>query len=416
MIDLNADPNELAVVGAALLDPNSIRFALNHVEPADFHNLTLSHLYTLLIGMRSAGYPIDAVTVFDRLREEGDPILRRVDGVDLSNLREATPTASNVEWYAKRVAAAAARRRYVRYGLRIAQLAEGDMPIDELATIVRDEYTAVTTNSGGDKWTRRTLADVLAEEDTPEDWVIPGLLERGDRLMLTGGEGAGKTTLMRQIVIATAAGINPITFDPIDPIQSVVIDVENSERQWRRQTRGLALKARHRSHLAIDPLENIGLYCRGRIDITSQHTLAHIHAALDEHEPGIVVIGPIYKLIPGSMNDEDQAARVITALDSIRDRGIAMVIEAHAGHSKINGGDRDLRPRGSSQQLGWPEFGFGLQMDAHDPTLTHVIRWRGDRDDTRTWPDELRRGGDWPWTDGRQPTTRPDSPYYGEPR
>lgn len=34
--------------------------------------------------------------------------------------------------------------------------------------------------------------DFLAAEDEPYDWLIPGLLERGDRLILTGFEGLGK--------------------------------------------------------------------------------------------------------------------------------------------------------------------------------------------------------------------------------
>ena len=71
-------------------------------------------------------------------------------------------------------------------------------------------------------------------------------------------------------------------------------------------------------------------------------------------------------------------------------------MEAHAGHAIGAGGERDLRPRGSSALLGWPEFGMGLRKHDEDDTLARLVRWRGDRE-ARDWPEYLRRGIDWPW-------------------
>jgi hypothetical protein len=50
-----------------------------------------------------------------------------------------------------------------------------------------------------------------AGDDDPEDWVIPGLLAREDRLILTGAEGLGKMMLLRQIAVCAAAGLDPFT-------------------------------------------------------------------------------------------------------------------------------------------------------------------------------------------------------------
>jgi ATPase subunit of ABC transporter with duplicated ATPase domains len=57
----------------------------------------------------------------------------------------------------------------------------------------------------------------LAEPDPEYDWLIPGLLERGDRVIVTGQEGKGKSTLLRQIGVQVAAGIHPFTLDDIVP-------------------------------------------------------------------------------------------------------------------------------------------------------------------------------------------------------
>ena len=73
----------------------------------------------------------------------------------------------------------------------------------------------------------------------------------------------------------------------------------------------------------------------------------------------------------------DDAAPLILALDAIRDRGLCLLMEAHAGHAKGANGTRDLRPRGSSALLGWPEFGFGLDPHETDNNAAWWSAWRG---------------------------------------
>lgn len=61
------------------------------------------------------------------------------------------------------------------------------------------------------------LDQFLAEPEPDYDWLIPDILERGDRVILTGGEGAGKSTLLRQIGVQCASGIHPFTHATIKP-------------------------------------------------------------------------------------------------------------------------------------------------------------------------------------------------------
>ena len=51
-----------------------------------------------------------------------------------------------------------------------------------------------------------TIGSFVDEEDQDHDWLIPGVLERMDRVIVVASEGAGKTTLARQIAIMLAAG------------------------------------------------------------------------------------------------------------------------------------------------------------------------------------------------------------------
>jgi replicative DNA helicase len=124
------------------------------------------------------------------------------------------------------------------------------------------------------------------------------------------------------------------------------------------------------------------------MDITADRDLARIHHILDAIEPDMLVIGPLYRLVPRALQTDDEAAPVLTALDTIRARGVALLIEAHAGHGIGRHGVRDLRPRGSSALLGWPEFGFGMR--GRDDGTCDLVPWRGERDE-REWPRHLRQ-------------------------
>lgn len=394
---------ERAVVGAALLDPNAVRFAIDHCAPEDFADPRLGMAYSLIIGHRSARLGTDEITIAKAATERGV----KIEPLELFDLRHQTPTAANIGYYAKIVHEGGVRRRLRKAGSRMIQLADSGTPMAEALAHARSEWDSVRT-SVGTTLDAKPLSEVL-EADDEYDWLIPNLLERKDRVIITGGEGAGKSTLVRQIGIMAAAGLHPTLHTSIDPVRVLVVDAENTERQWSRAVRTLTLKARTIG--SADPSQTVHLACTPRIDITTDKDLGAIHRLIDEHAPDLLLIGPLYRLVPRAINDDDAAAPVIAALDTMRDRNLALVIEAHAGHAIGADGHRNLRPRGSSALLGWPEFGFGIAPDPSEdmggglpPSLFRLVRWRGDRDE-RAWPHSLRRGGEWPWQDDNPTAT-----------
>lgn len=226
------------------------------------------------------------------------------------------------------------------------------------------------------------------------DWVIPGLLEKSDRLILTGIEGGGKSYFLRQVAIMAAAGLSPFSQEPIRPVNVLVIDAENSERQWARTTKyitGIAERAGARP-----PQDHVKVSAGFRVDLGVPADVEQIHRLIDKHEPSILMIGPLYKLVSGEITNDDDAAPLIKTLDAFRERGIALLMEAHTGHAGKS--SKDLRPRGSSALLGWPEFGFGLLPDTDNEEFVDLVRWRGDREQ-REWPSGFRKGmpGELPW-------------------
>lgn len=380
---------EHTVLGSVLRDNNVYRTASEIITADDFENPTLGAVFDGIGNVIATGRKIDYTTVETYFPEWE---VRGISPADPWVWADAGMYPELVYDAARVVRAAGLRRRgRLVMGKALDDLTDtGTDPAVVLEQVTRDLIGAPRSSLS-----TQTLADVLQTPDS-QDWVIPGLLEAKDRLILTGHEGLGKTTLVRQLLLLPAAGIHPFTLERIEPVTALVVDAENTAKQWMRATRAMIRRT------GLDAATRIHMSLSGRLNILDPSTLGGIHRLIDQHNPGVVFIGPLYRLAV-NLNSDEQVAPVIAALDSIRDRGVALVIEAHAGHAIGAGGVRDVRPRGSSALLGWPEFGFGIRKDVSDgasPDVFDFVPWRGAREE-RDWPEQLRRGdrerGDWPW-------------------
>lgn len=259
------------------------------------------------------------------------------------------------------------------------------------------------------------LWEFIAVEDAPYDWLVPDLLERGDRLILTGFEGLGKSQMTRQMAVTLAAGIHPfIHHRSIRPVKVLIIDCENSERQSRRKFRQIAEVS---TKLGCEPAKGmLRLIHRPEgIDLTRGDDAEWLMERVNAHKPDVLFIGPFYRLHSADIKDELAARHTVSILDAARTAvDCAMIIEAHAGHGE-QGKNRSVRPVGSSLLLRWPEFGFGIapcgDPKPGQPVMDVEIRhWRGQRDQ-RQWPAYLKWGdiGDWPWkvSLGPPPASKP---------
>jgi RecA-family ATPase len=219
-------------------------------------------------------------------------------------------------------------------------------------------------------------------------------------MLVTAGEGVGKSVLLRQIGVQAAAGIHPWTGANIEPRNVLIVDLENSDRQVSRALKHLVVQA----GTSLDPSRLRVCSRADGIDLTTRTDRRWLLERCIANRAELLVIGPLYRMESGvaSRGDtggQDKARQVTAALDDIRMRtGVALLMETHAPHG--DGLMRDLRPFGSSVWLRWPEFGIGLRLDPdrEDPNCYVLKHWRGPRD-VRIWPKRLLKGrGRWMWT------------------
>jgi replicative DNA helicase len=283
----------------------------------------------------------------------------------------------------------------VEIGTRLVQRASSETC--EPLTVTTDTQAALADVAEAELVTANvsvpTLTEFLAGDDDPEDWVLPGLLAREDRLILTGAEGLGKMMLLRQIAVCAAAGLDPFSFQPIEPRTVLLVDLENPAQIMRQTIRRMVEQAKIKS-ARHDVAERVFVERRPEgLNLAEPTNVAWLMKRVTLCNPDILIIGPLYKLMNGNPSDEMVARAVTVALDLVRTHGkCALLLEAHAGHATAGMTDRPVRPTGSSLWLRWPEFGYGLRRaktdDAEEFRRVELIAWRGARGE-RMWPEEL---------------------------
>jgi hypothetical protein len=255
-----------------------------------------------------------------------------------------------------------------------------DGPTDELAAV--DWYDFVNEDA-----------------DDSYDWVIPGLLERTDRVIFVAAEGAGKTMMARQVAICAAYGVHPFTRAKIPRIKTLTVDLENPTRIIRRKSKSIMdaagrftrEKEKPSAHLVIKP---------AGLNLLRSEDKARFEAVVEKHQPDLLFIGPLYKAFidPGGRSSEAVATELIMFLDYIRETyRCALWMEQHAPLGNGAGG-RDLRPFGSAVWSRWPEFGLAMERDATAgaPNVFKIGSFRGDRDE-RQWPTIVKWGETFPF-------------------
>lgn len=278
-------------------------------------------------------------------------------------------------------------------GLTLADLVPlGSSPEPAKETGPVDGGVNVSTFDRPDPGVRRW--DVFVDAgDTSYEWLIPGVLERGERVIVVAAEGVGKTYLARQVAICTAGGIQPFTQSAMPPIRTLTVDLENPERIIRRTTRELLTKIQTVSRL---PEINAYLWTvPAGLDLLDPQDRQRLEEAIQQAKPDLILLGPLYKAFvdPGVRSSDQVAIELAKYLDWVRNRfGCALWLEHHAplGSSSAS---RDLRPFGSSVWSRWPEFGLALSVDpTGEEAWTYNLRhFRGPRDE-RHWPTKLKRG------------------------
>jgi len=325
----------------------------------------------------------------------------------------SAPSWDSWDYYADQLVTLAAARRGVQAGQRLVQRLEAASEPGDVPEAFRQAQTDLDAAMAGLAATAveppESLEEFLSQPIDPYDWLIPGLWERTDRLMVTGYEGTGKSMLLAQFALTVAAGLHPFTGEVLRPEghRVLIVDCENPKALVYRRYSTVREKVNYlRETRALPPLDwtqHVRLVRRMEgINLGDPQEFARLEQSVAATAPDMVLAGPIYRMHKTNVNEEQPARELADALDRLRVKYQFMLItEAHVGHVGETGGGRKIRPTGSSLFLRWPEFGFGLKpfgpaQEEEHPSVVQWTSWRGSRDE-RHWPDLLEHSTLLPW-------------------
>lgn len=387
-----------------MTNPMAIDAALDLLAPEHFYRPAHQVIYRAMVIMFAADQVVNPVTL--KAWIEGDGEMKTLGGpaagpMYLAELYGIPAHPAGLGQYAAIVVAYALRRRMAEEGTRLLSAAR-DGSLDPAVTLAAaaDRIAAVTLASSRDKPDGMPLAEFMTTALPHAEPVIPGLLDHQDRVIVVGGEGAGKTTLGHQVGFCAAAGVHPFAGTRILPQRVLIMDAENPQRLLQRRFARLVEIAsgypgwdQSMVNVWIEP---------GGIDLGNPRQAFRAKEVVRRFRPDLIVAGPLYKLMTETgENPEIAHGRIARWFDQMRSLyGCALWLEHHA---PLGGERRQMRPMGSGIWSRWPEYGITL----HPATKAHGGRdalelgqFRGHRNEAVTWPERITRnrlGAGWPW-------------------
>ena len=112
---------EMSLLGAVLIDEETLADISEHVKPDDFYDKRHGIIYGGMIRLYEKHRPVDLLTLTDELKRKDE--LETIGGsAYLTDLTNYVPTAAHAEAYAEIVAQKAVRRRLIKASAEISDL------------------------------------------------------------------------------------------------------------------------------------------------------------------------------------------------------------------------------------------------------------------------------------------------------
>jgi hypothetical protein len=348
--------SERALLGACMSIENAHAFAdaASVIAEADFYHPAHETIWHVVAELHAENVPADPVIVADRLGTD----INRVGGhVYLVDLYQAACVAIAVKHHAQLIADAATLRRVERAGIRMAQrAAEGVVDPTELVKWAGEQVAAARDERIGVDVLTRGYEEFVHSTPERRTMVIPNLLGEGDRLVLTGHGGLGKSTMLQQIAVCAAAGIPPFDWhadDPYAPAKVAILDFENPDHRVKTRLWPMVNDC---VGMGADPRPNLTIGGGGNpLNLLNPQNALSLLRTIEHDKPQLVYIGPVYKMHNDDPDKESVVKKITDVLDSIRAMGVAIITEAH--HTKEGRKGGALEPSGSNLWTWWPEFG-----------------------------------------------------------
>jgi hypothetical protein len=322
--------DERAVLGV-LLEKNVAPEGLTRDH---FTNPACLAVFDTVQRLSQEGRPVDLPATLDAMKSAGT--IERAGGeLFLDGLVEAAPPAAHLGYHIERLNLALQRRLLHHAGLKL-QDAAVDGKIDS-ADLLDTRCSGILAELAGPDNPRAVLdaADWLQLELPAPSQVLKGAFDLNTKTCITGPSKARKSFFLLQLAVSVAGGLHSFLDWKIEQHRIVLYaNLEIPEAHFQRRLRRMA-KA-----MGVEPAQLKGrlhiMNARGK---SGSSVLTRIQAEAKRIGAEVIIIDPVYKLIPGDESKQENVKALLSTMDRICNATNAALVYVHHG-TKGEQGDR----------------------------------------------------------------------------
>jgi len=161
--------------------------------------------------------------------------------------------------------------------------------------------------SDEDQATIVTVKDLLLFDpaNDPDNLIGNRWITRGSSMIISGGTGIGKSSLMMQIIIRWCLGLDFFGITPVKPLKIGVIQAENDKGDLAESFRGVT----HR-RLSIEQMNQLHRHLEFRTETvrTGEAFLAYARRFIHKSKLDLIVADPLFSYFGGDLSDQSEVS------------------------------------------------------------------------------------------------------------
>jgi replicative DNA helicase len=333
---------EKSLLGAVLIDEETLADISEHVTPKDFYEKRHGIIYSGMMRLYEKHQPVDLLTLTDELKRKND--LEIVGGsAYLTELTNYVPTAAHAEAYSELVAQKAIRRRLIKASGDISELGYNEetsteellelaeaqlfsvsdqtlkqdlVSIESILTDSFDRMEELHRNKGALRGVRTGYRDL--------DNMTAGL-QRSDLIILAARPAMGKTTLVTNLAynVATIAK-QPVLFFSLEMSKEQLVDRMLSDASgvdaWNIRTGNLSDDDFSKLSEAMGEMAEAPIYIDDTPGVSVLEMRTKARRAAHEQPLGLIIIDYL-QLMQGNGRSEGNRVQEVSEIS----RGLKLI-------------------------------------------------------------------------------------------
>lgn len=369
---------EQSVLGAILINKDSISLISERLSPRDFYDSTHAKIFEAMLSLYEDGKPIDILTLTKKLKKQN---VNNIDVSYLSELLNIVPTAANIEHYAEIIVEDSTKRSLINLGSSIVEMGfMEDKEADELLDKTEASVFAITQghNVKGFIPIKDSLAGSFDRIDelhksgaglrgvrtgfTDLDNILSGM-QASNLLILAARPGQGKTALIVNMAQHIAViDKQPVGIFSLEMSQEELVDRllvgQADVDAWRLKTGKLAESDFTKLSEAMGMLADAPIFIDDTPGITVSQIRTKARRLQMEHKVSLLIVDYLQLVDPGKkLESRVQEVSVVSqSLKNLaRELKIPVLAVSQLSRAVEHRGERrpqlaDLRESGAIEQ------------------------------------------------------------------